>query len=65
MEVGAADPDRRHPDEDLARPGPLEVELAHLEGLPGPEEDRCPGFQAPSASITSSALVTVETFCNA
>ena len=40
VEVGAADPDRRHPYENVVRAGPVELDLGDLEPPPGRPEER-------------------------
>ena len=71
VEVGPADADSGHPDDDLVRPRLVEVELDDLERLAdGVEEGRArlqssTSADHPSAALTSAQLVTVETFWSA
>ena len=68
VEVGAADPDRGHADDDVVGAGLRQVELDDLERLadrpeePGPRLHRVTRRSRPSPTAQS---VTDETFCSA
>ena len=65
VEVGAADPDRRHPDDDVVGAGLCQVELDDLEWLADCPEEPGPGLHRPIAAFTAAQLVTWETFWSA
>jgi hypothetical protein len=51
VEVGPADPDRRHAHDDLVRPRLVEVELDDLERLADGVEQRCARLQCSTSSL--------------
>ena len=70
VEVGAADPDRRHPDDDIVRAGLREIDLDDLERLADCPEEPCPSlhrrlYASRSRAFTAAQVVTVETFWSA
>ena len=67
VEVGAADPDRRHADDDVVRAGLCQIELDDLERLADCPEEPGPRLHpyAPIAAFTAAQFVTVETFWSA
>ena len=68
VQVGAADPDRRHADEHLVRARLAELDLAHLERAADLAKQRRPRLQGAAyliAASSASQLVTVETFWSA
>ena len=68
VQVGAADADRRHADDDVVRAGLRQVELDDLERLADCPEEPGPRLHrrlAPIAAFTAAQLVTWETFWSA
>src|SRR4029453_1432680 len=61
VQLGAADPDRGHADEDVPGAGLVEVDLPDLEPFPGPAEDCGSRLHVPIAAATVLQSVTVET----
>ena len=64
VEVGAADPDGRHRDDDLVRAGLPQVDLDDLERLPDRPEERRSCLQD-NAAFTVAQSVTTQTFVSA
>ena len=69
VEVGAADADRGHADDDVVRAGLRQIELDDLERLADRPEEPGPGLHRPLAqpiaAFTAAQVVTVETFWSA